>query len=76
MKEIIIDLLQWMNDEASKNPMMFETDNDDIAEMYLAYKHHQSKVNNGALDDVIVIKGDDSLPTTEFKMFDGDDRIA
>lgn len=31
---------------------------------------------NVVLDDVIVIKGNDSLPTTEFKMFDGDDRIA
>jgi hypothetical protein len=36
-KQELIDFLEWMNKTAQENPMMLETDNDDIAQMYLAY---------------------------------------
>jgi hypothetical protein len=38
-KELLIDFLNWLNDVWGHDPMMVETDNDDIAEMYLNYKN-------------------------------------
>jgi hypothetical protein len=35
IKEELIGLLQWMNKVAENNPMAFETDSDDIVQMYL-----------------------------------------
>lgn len=34
-KEELIGLLQWMNKVAETNPMAFETDSNDIVEMYM-----------------------------------------
>jgi hypothetical protein len=35
IKEKLIDILEWMNKVAENNPMAFETDSNDIVEMYL-----------------------------------------
>jgi hypothetical protein len=48
-KQNIIDFLQWMNDTTEQNPMILETDNEDIAEAYLS---------SG-------VKIDNELPTTK-----------
>jgi hypothetical protein len=34
-KQMLIGLLDWMNKVAQDNPMVFETDSEDIVEMYL-----------------------------------------
>lgn len=34
-RQNLIDLLDWMNKVAADNPMAFETDHDDIVDMYL-----------------------------------------
>ena len=34
-RQKLIGLLDWMNKVATDNPMAFETDNDDIVDMYL-----------------------------------------
>lgn len=34
-RQKLIDLLNWMNKVAANNPMAFETDHDDIVDMYL-----------------------------------------
>jgi|694.fasta_scaffold74783_5 hypothetical protein len=34
-RQNIIDFIGWMNNVASNNPMAFETDKDDIADMFL-----------------------------------------
>lgn len=34
-RQKLIGLLDWMNKVAADNPMAFETDHDDIVEMYL-----------------------------------------
>lgn len=34
-RQKIIDFIGWMNNVASNNPMAFETDHDDIADMFL-----------------------------------------
>jgi hypothetical protein len=34
-KQMLIGLLDWMNKVAQDNPMVFETDLEDIVEMYL-----------------------------------------
>jgi len=36
MKETLIEFLEWMNQTTIDNPMMLETDNEDIVEMFLA----------------------------------------
>jgi hypothetical protein len=33
-KQMLIGLLNWMNKVAQDNPMVFETDSEDIVEMY------------------------------------------
>lgn len=33
--KLLISFLDWMNETASKNPMIFETDHEDIARMFL-----------------------------------------
>ena len=35
MKELLIKFLEWMNEINSKEPMKLETDNEDIAMMFL-----------------------------------------
>jgi len=42
-KEQLIDFLEWMNETAEHNPMMLETDNEDIAQMYLSSIQQISK---------------------------------
>ncbi len=34
-RQILIGLLDWMNKVAQDNPMVFETDSEDIVDMYL-----------------------------------------
>jgi len=34
-KQMLIGLLDWMNKVAQDNPMIFETDSEDIVDMYL-----------------------------------------
>jgi hypothetical protein len=34
-KQMLLGLLDWMNKVAQDNPMVFETDSEDIVEMYL-----------------------------------------
>jgi hypothetical protein len=34
-KQMLIGLLDWMNKVAQDNPMVFETDSEDIVDMYL-----------------------------------------
>jgi len=34
-RQKLIDLMNWMNKVAANNPMAFETDHDDIVDMYL-----------------------------------------
>ena len=34
-RQMLIDLLDWMNQVAKDNPMVFETDSEDIVDMYL-----------------------------------------
>jgi len=50
-KEQLIDFLEWMNETAEHNPMILETDNEDIAEMCL------SSIGYGEVDP--------TLPTTK-----------
>lgn len=38
-QELIIDFLEWMNEVVQNSPMRLETDNDDIAIMYLKEKN-------------------------------------
>lgn len=33
--QLLIEFLDWMNQTASKNPMILETDHEDIAKMFL-----------------------------------------
>jgi len=42
-KSMLTMFLDWMDMMTVKNPMMFETDNDDIVEMFLASETYKTK---------------------------------
>jgi len=42
-KQMLIGLLDWMNKVAQDNPMVFETDSEDIVEMYLEANYTKNK---------------------------------
>jgi gamma-glutamylcyclotransferase (GGCT)/AIG2-like uncharacterized protein YtfP len=47
---MLVDFLEWMNKVANEEPMQFETDNEDIAQMYLMHKRDIDKkviINDG-----------------------------
>lgn len=74
-----MNALQFLLDYS--NASEYEDARDETTNTWLFFanameEYHQHRVkNNCVLDDVIVIKGDDSLPTTKLKIFDGDDRL-
>jgi len=47
MKEILIKFLEWMNKTTMENPMQLETDNEDIAMMFLAENRQYGYVKRG-----------------------------
>lgn len=47
MKEILTDFLDWMDEINNTNPMQLETDNDDIAMMYLDSGRAENLVRQG-----------------------------
>ncbi len=42
-KQMLIGLLNWMNKVAQDNPMVFETDSEDIVDMYLEAYYTKQK---------------------------------
>jgi hypothetical protein len=42
-KQMLIGLLNWMNKVAQDNPMVFETDSEDIVDMYLKQYYTKKK---------------------------------
>jgi hypothetical protein len=42
-REMLIGLLDWMNKVAQDNPMVFETDSEDIVDMYLEAYYTKEK---------------------------------
>ncbi len=41
-KQMLIGLLDWMNKVAQDNPMVFETDSEDIVDMYLKQYYNET----------------------------------
>ena len=72
-KEVFENLISTIEKAADENNEAVITDVKLWAKSWR--REMETEVNNGVLDEVIVLKGDDSLPTTKFKMFDGDDRL-
>jgi hypothetical protein len=43
-RQMLIGLLDWMNKVAQDNPMVFETDSEDIVDMYLQQYYEETYV--------------------------------
>ncbi len=58
-QSLLVDFLEWMNEITQQHPMMLETDNDDIAMMYLGSDRplfNLSPVTTRAFDDLCRIE--------------------
>ena len=56
---LLVDFLEWMNEVTQQHPMVLETDNDDIAMMYLGTDRplfNLSPVSTRAFNDLCEIK--------------------
>jgi len=50
MKKIILDFLEWMDKIVKDHPMTLETDNEDVAEMFLSDYKKEKKISTWGLN--------------------------